>query len=307
MDWNKVGKWCVDSLREMVGEPVAIRRFLGQHRVAVLDPTELEETTSIAMSSVRPWHAWGDEGSTRFSRAMLGWRGAGGGYESFTLELAEFNGFGGEEVLDAWSCDITDVQGLLASKSPLRRHPTLDDFAQVRAPRYISPISDEQLDANLAHSEIRILRSNTDYLVWYGWDGRIFLANSGGSHHFAAARYLAAQLGKPVPLTARLHRYYLNADAVIALAEEFEVFVLSDDAVALCAFQGAMASCRATYLWRPLPAPLDHMRAVFFPRDEDRAARVAREFRRAGAIDLMDYLKTLVAKQDDNVKRIKSR
>ncbi|ETD50428.1 hypothetical protein X778_19095 [Pseudomonas aeruginosa VRFPA07] len=71
MDWNKVGKWCVDSLREMVGEPVAIRRFLGQHRVAVLDPTELEETTSIAMSSVRPWHAWGDEGSTRFSRAML--------------------------------------------------------------------------------------------------------------------------------------------------------------------------------------------------------------------------------------------
>ncbi|MEV1924599.1 hypothetical protein ABZQ90_17375 [Pseudomonas aeruginosa] len=94
MDWNKVGKWCVDSLREMVGEPVAIRRFLEQHRVAVLDPTELEETTSIAMSSVRPWHAWGDNGVTRYSRAMSGWRDAGGGYESFSLELAEFNGFG---------------------------------------------------------------------------------------------------------------------------------------------------------------------------------------------------------------------
>lgn len=306
MDWNKVGKWCVDSLREMVGEPVAMRRFLEQHRVAVLDPTELEETTSIAMSSVRPWHAWGDNGVTRCSRAMSGWRDAGGGYESISLELAEFNGFGCEEVIEAWSCDITDVHGLLASKSPLRRYPTLDDFAQARAPRYISPISEELLNANLAHSEIRILHDNSDYLVWHGWDGRVFLANSGGSHHFAAARYIAANLGKAVPLTARLYRRFLNADAVIALAEEFEVFVLSDDAVALCAFQDAMASCRATYLWRPLPAPLDHMRAVFFPRDEDRAARVAREFRRVGAIDLMNHLKTLVAKQDDNVKRIKS-
>src|SRR3546814_4338531 len=76
----------------------------------------------------------------------------------------------------------------------------------------IDEISHDRLRRNLAHNEIRILDKNSkaDFFVRHTWDGRVFLANSGGSHHFAAARLIAGELGDKVPLNGLLYTRYLD-------------------------------------------------------------------------------------------------
>jgi hypothetical protein len=66
-----------------------------------------------------------------------------------------------------------------------------------------------------------------DSFLNHGWDGRICLINSGGSHHFATAHYLAGVARLPVELTGMLKGYQLNPAAINALTEQFELFAIT--------------------------------------------------------------------------------
>ncbi|CAM5427238.1 putative protein OS=Stutzerimonas stutzeri OX=316 GN=CXK94_17845 PE=4 SV=1 [Stutzerimonas stutzeri] len=78
----------------------------------------------------------------------------------------------------------------------------MDDMVVRNSPEMIDEISPAKLAKNLAWDEIRIISHvDHDYFATWAWDGRVFLMNSGGSHHFAAAKYIAARLEQPVELT----------------------------------------------------------------------------------------------------------
>lgn len=66
----------------------------------------------------------------------------------------------------------------------------------------------------LKHDQVRIInRPGIDSFSVRMWDGRLFLGNAGGSHHFAAAARIAKVIGSAVPLCAKLHVHWLNVPA----------------------------------------------------------------------------------------------
>ena len=122
--------------------------------------------------------------------------------------------------------------------------------------------------------------------------------NHGGSHHTAAAKYLAARLGQRVPLRGRRYTYSLNALAIASLRRDYEMFAIDcQDDEATNAFAEAMRAFRATWLWHPLPHPYEGARAVLLPKDDARSMRVAVELRRAGVADLGEHLSALCVRQ----------
>lgn len=232
---------------------------------------------------------------------LMGWRaGANGRYESCRTQRREYAELAALTVTKEWVCDISQVHGFSSSKSRLEEFASTDDLVARNSLELVSEISHEKLQANLRHREIRILHDPicSDHFVRRDWDGRVFLVNSGGSHHLAAAKYIARRLGVRVPLKAALHSYALNAAALASLRREFDLFVVRDEHSAWNAFSDAMQAFRATWFWHALPRPRDRgVRAVLLPKSETRAQRVADRLRSSGFADLGVYLDDLIDRQ----------
>lgn len=246
---------------------------------------------SIDHETVVRWHELGRDCDGQ----LLGWRRCDGSYyESFFLSQSTFAEIGRKTVTENWNCDIQQVHGFAASKSELKKFRSMDDMVAHNSPEMISEITPEALARNLAHGEIRILRANSsDYFQCHHWDGRVFLMNSGGSHHFAAARYIAARLNERVSLAGRLVTYSLNHHAIMSLRRDFEFFLISDNHAVSAAFHDAMEKFGATWIAVKLPRPCRGSRAILLPRSERRSMKVARVLREAGVADLGAYLEEL--------------
>lgn len=293
----------VNAIREDFGHPISLMRVLStypQIRATLSDPPQC-----IDADSVPRWHELGTYPPLDWPRndrgVLTGWKAdRDQQWRSFQIERPEYAQLGQREITSAWSCDITAIHGFSASKSNLAEFTSTDEMVETNSREMIDEISREKLARNLAHSEIRILNSPTtsDHFKRYRWDGRLWLVNDGGSHHTAAAKYIAARLSEPVEFTGELYTYSLNPVAIASLYRDFEMFVINDhDATVSCAFFDAMRSCRATWLSHPLPRPYDGARAVLLPRSESRSMRVATEFHKAGIADLGAFLTALAAKQ----------
>ncbi len=295
-------KAITDGIREDFGYPARLINLLSsspQVRVTLDEPTPC-----ICAKSVPLWHELGTHSVLDLPRrergALIGWRLTGGCYwESFEIERPEYALIGHRDVIPEWTCDITDIHGFSASKSNLCDFTSTDQMVETNSREMIDQVSLEKLAKNLAHRQIRIIHSpeTSDHFTRYLWDGRLWLMNSGGSHHFAAAKYIAARLGQPVSLTGRLYTYSLNASAIASLRHEFEMFVINDETTFSNAFFDAMRTFKATWLWHPMPRPYERTQAILLPRSEARSVRVAAEFRKAGIFDFGAYLATLAAKQ----------
>jgi hypothetical protein len=294
---NALFKTIFDGIQDNLGRPASLCRVLETRpelRAAIEEPPR-----ALAARSVVHWHEWGAAPALnwppRTRGRITGWRYAGGRYSSFHLMREEFAQFGYCRRDDDWECDIQDVVGLSASKSDLRAFTDLDTMVEENAPGLIAPLTEATLHDNLAWHEVRILKPRTsDYFARYLWDGRLFLINDGGSHHFAAARFIAARLGTPVPLRGTLRTYGIDEVALASLQRDFDMFVVGDAPCAALAFHDAMARLRATYLWQHLPAPYsESCRAVLLPSDEPRSAAAAALLREAGFFDLGVYLRGL--------------
>lgn len=292
----------LDLLRNRFGTPTGLLRFLSAHRDVYMQFEGPRQ--SIRVDSVTQWHTWDDvssaSGYRRLSRAVAqGWRQTERGYTGFRAELQPLKNFGGSEVIENFDCEIEDVDGFFASTSNISRFTDMDEMATRDCAGLIAEMSEAKLRENLAHSEVRIMRADSDdFLVRFLWNGRLFLANLGGSHHFAAARYIAPRIGQRVPLRVKLQTYWINEASLRALLDEFDIFVLSGQADAIRAFHEAMRLFRATYLWRALPGrDPDRVRAILLPKSEPRSHRVASELRNAGAFDLGQHLLGLCGRQ----------
>lgn len=285
-----------NMILEEFGSPVTIQNFLASNPQSISVP--LEAKNDIAHSSVVKWHEWGKVSPFQWPRLNLGelklWRYSSGSYDFCYLTRDELKQFGVCSIKENWTCDIQEITGLCSSKSELTDFKCLDEMVESNSREMIDRISYEKLNQNLAHGEIRILHENSsDYFARYAWDHRLFLMNSGGSHHFAAARYIASRISMPVPLKGKLRYYSINPDAVFSLQREFDIFLLNDAANISMAFHHAMKRFRAAYIKKPLPSPLDDAIAIMLPHNDQRSVKVANVMREAGCLDLGVYLQSI--------------
>jgi len=279
----------------------------GQGREVALEPQ------GIALGTRIDWSCWGRIGAQRNERpdALLGFSAGRSGYQAHWRSVPALAALT-RTTTQRLECDIRDVDGLAACKSPLAPHATLDSFAQAHCQHLIAQTTPEALDRLLAWNEIRILRGGDFFQAFAYEPDRLFLCNAGGGHHFAAARYVAGRLGAPVPLGGRLVLVELDEDAVAALLREFEIFVLdpgvgSDAAVREVALTDGLQAINATYYLRSLPMPMNHCRAVFLPRGDARSLRAVEAFRRAGVTDLGLHLAGLAQAQRAEPRWARSR
>lgn len=286
----------VNSVREDFGYPAGLVALLATHpqiRVTLDDGRQ-----DISEQSVTRWHELGKQ-SGEARGYLRGWRTAGGHhFESFSIMRPEYAQLGRCDVANDWTCDISDLHGFSASKSELRDFESTDRMVETNSREMISEISLQKLNENLAHPEIRIIHSpDIDYFTRYRWDGRLWLMNSGGSHHTAAAKYIAARLRHRVPLTGKLYTYALHAPAIASLCNDYRIFVINDDGEIHNAFLKAMRAFRATWLWHSMPRQYDDAKAILLPRNERRSMRVADALDAAGIVDLGKHLQKLASRQ----------
>lgn len=302
---KRVFKKIYDSFREQFGHPVSLLEMLERHPgIAV---TIREPHSCIAASSVTRWYRLGctspEPWIRRESGTLTGWKMVGDRWQGFSIVRPEYEQIEHCEITENWSCDITHIHGFSASKSDLYKFVHTDEMVEANCMNMAEPVTTANLAKNLAHYEIRIVNDEghtSDHVAQYKWDGRLWLINSGGSHHTAAAKYQAARLNMPVKLTGRLFTYSLNGNAIGSLRNDYEMFVISDDVEVQNDFFDAMKAFGAPWLWHYMPSPFEHAKAILLPKIETRSMRVATEFRKIGVFDLGRHLSELVALQDAN-------
>lgn len=300
--WNGIRGALKSLISDVTGTPFALRELLatGVHRPRLEGP-EL----STAESRVVKWHDWGScsafEWPRRAPGELRGWSKRRDGYASQLVQVPELASLGAIYVQSKHTVDLCEIEGFAASKSDLHEYRTVEEFAELRCPEWIADVSHAQLQKMLSHKEIRVLHAehHNDHFSQYGWDGRVFLSSEGGSHHTAAAQYIANRLPADVPLQAPLRVYTLNEGAVWALTDRYEMFSVPDGPSFQCAFHDALETVRATYFWHRMPAPYHDQRAILLPRDNARSMAVAKEMRSAGVADLGQHLSALVERQQE--------
>jgi len=203
---TKAIKFLRDALLEDFGQPATLINLL---RADVgLNRHLVEHEKGISASEVVRWNDFGDLGyetSRMFRRRLNGWTRSPGSYQNYgstSLVREDLLSLGTVREIQHWNCDIRQVDGFSASKSELRKFKSMGAMVERNSQPMITPVTQDKLEENLRWDEIRIIsREDHDYFSTWEWDGRVFLINSGGSHHFAAAKYIAKRIGVNVPLT----------------------------------------------------------------------------------------------------------
>jgi len=259
---------------------------------------------SIAIQDMIQWDQWypssyASYGDIRISK--VGYPGFGSPINRKDLaNLTEC------ETTDNWHCPIRQVEGLLASKSDLTKFLSIDDFATTISPELISDVTLRGILKSLAHGEIRILRDEydrkSDFFIRYPWDSnRIFLINSGGSHHFSAARYLAYHLDYRIVLTGKLKTYRLIPEAVRTLTNDFDLY-----SVPKSLFNGlsdVLHDFSAPFGIYSLPRPYHNHTMILLPRDNERSIKASSVMRKHGTPNIADLINLSLNKQYQNERR----
>lgn len=156
---------------------------------------------------------------------------------SFTEELAEvFNPIFPDAIISETPCllDLSEISGFLKSKSVLSDYRTIDDFIQKTRPHFVNEVSTDRLEEMLSWHEFRLLNSpetTSDKFAIYGWSSKIFIENEGGSHHTAAAHYLAKKLNQCVPLQSKISINLISESALQDFDSKYAAFAIHEDAL----------------------------------------------------------------------------
>ena len=291
-------QFVVDAIKEELGHPSSLVKLITKE--PGLNKPLVEYDKGISSDEVVKWHEFGNlsyERSRPCKGSLNGFGhcpGANRNYGGVSVRREDLLNLGTTREVERWECDIQDVDGFSASKSKLHLFKSMDAMAERNSKEMIDEITPEKLAKNLAWDEIRIIsRVDHDFFQTWSWDGRVFLMNSGGSHHFAASKYIAKRLNIEVPLRGRYRVHGINQVALESLTRDFEIFVMSSHHTHQMGFHRAMQSFKATYYWKDLPRPYTDQCAVFLPKAETRSAKVADVLHASAFQDLGRYLKDI--------------
>lgn len=196
------------------------------------------------------------------------------------------------QVTKDWVCDIRDVDALSAAKSCLDECANLDDFAVRYCSSLCNETTEEAIERNMRHYEVRIEHPDSgDHFAAYEWDRRLILCNAGGAHHFAAARYIAGQIGTRRRLCGNFYRYRLDAIAVEQLTARYALFAVHDS---VCnGLWQLLQQFESKFHCAALPWPFETVNALFLPKSNARSQRVSALLTERRFVDLGEYLKML--------------
>lgn len=255
---------------------------------------------SIDKQSIPSWHLLGSQRNgwpTQGVGTLQGRTGPAGARRRLIGQQPHLANLATMRVEKDFQCDIRDIVGFSASKSPLKQFSNTDDMIRSQRPDWLE-VSQENLANLLSHAGIRILhqKATTEHFARYAWDGRLWLCNEDGSHHVAAAKYVARMLDERVPMTGKLVTHALNGDAVTALRRTYDILAMPES-ITFGAFYKLMEDLGATWLWVDLPNPFEQVHGIFLPKSEVRSRYVAGQLRRVGVPDLGALLGSLVERQ----------
>ena len=200
-----------------------------------------------------------------------------------------------EQHIDEHACVITDLEGISASKSSERHFDTVADFGKDYANYLGVEASSQGLTAMLAHHEVRVMRKPaTDRLFLGLWDGRLFIANSGGSHHLAAAIWMSGLLGIPIHVKPKLSVRWLNEPAWQWLLQNYVPLLVPGGCRHWSPLDGAkVVGC---WYWLGIPVP-EACELHFVPRNDRSTVEVIRAATASGIFDATTALENLLAEQ----------
>lgn len=226
--WRRVTDSALDDFLHLVGYPAALKRAIATGR---LSPKLLKAPpVTFWTRSVVKWHRWMESSpsSYRLRPYILDYRKPGYDrrLESHDLPVPEVEQLVREEVVLGFSCDITDIRGISASKSDEHDITDIDEFPMRRCPSFVEPVTADHLQENMRHRGIRLDQMRFADYPWT--ERRIYWLNEDGSHHLAAARYQARRLGSRVPLTGTLYRYHVDGQMIAALRNKWNMFLIPD-------------------------------------------------------------------------------
>ncbi|BEP54052.1 MULTISPECIES: DUF6685 family protein [unclassified Variovorax] len=201
--------------------------------------------------------------------------------------------------------DITEIDGISESKSSDRYFATVQDFGADFTTYKRTPVDANGLATMLAHGEVRIGNPGTSDSVGSRlWDGKLFLYNAGGSHHFAGAAYIAKQLNFHVPLRALHKAIALNPKAVRWLLSTFVLLAVPKALAAPTQVAKLTGSCFE------LSVPDCICRdatLLLIPHGNESTLRIVDALSGAGARDIGPWFSELLALQSDSLRRLKER
>lgn len=280
-----------------------------------------ESPCTLQGTDIPSWHEFGTTIDIhRWPRppkgTLAGWKPAHGRrFVGFQQPVPALLDLGTKTTARGWRLRINDLAGFTASKSELSVPCSMDEWIEKARPNFLVPVTDAQLMRCARYSEVRVslifdcqadaaaaagTPHSSDHLYGYQWDHRVFLANSGGSHHVAATRYLARRLGRECEIVADLQVYGLNHRAIAQLTDEFRIYAVSQHPSPAGVFHDAMKQVRAPYLWCSMPKPYNHQsQAIFLPRSDKRSMRVADVLSGHDFFDVGNHLAALAEQQGD--------
>jgi hypothetical protein len=206
---------------------------------------------------------------------------------------------------DDFGCDIADVEGLCASKSSGLFFKDVHSFGQSFRDFKGFTVDESGLRAALRHSEIRVIHSpGVDCLSLYLWDDRLFLDNAVGSHHFAAAAYLAREIGAAIPLTAPLWLHSLNEPVWDALLDAYRILLAPTPGISPAPLIADICGdCHELQL----PGAIAEGKLVFVPRRAQSVEPVTELLRQAGVTEVTAWWTQALAKQHEALARLRHR
>lgn len=208
---------------------------------------------SACMTSVVRWDEWPRLVSYNKIGCIEYFRLSPSGMEKNPLAVSEITGLVQEEIIENYSCNLTDVVGLSSSREDIASAKDIDEVALLFCPHMIKPVTESRMVEMITCDSIQ-LRGMT--FSAFSWEGRgLYWSNEDGSHRLAAARHIAVQLRTDWPLKGRLHRYTLSKSGVTILSRRWHLVLVPSFAV-YSAFIDAMERDRCPFGISELPQNL---------------------------------------------------
>lgn len=200
--------------------------------------------------------------------------------------------------VDEFDCDICEVDGIAASKSSDNFFESVDAFGADFVAFRRTPVDVDGLRRMLAHHEVRITHcTGGDTFAIRCWDGRLFLQNAGGSHHFAGAAHISRSIGQPVPLRGKLQIHSLNRAAFSWLFGEY--IPMAGPGRLGFGISRTLARVVSQCFVFKLPAltPLGALGVLLLPRNSQTTSSAEEALRRAGFVNVQESFEQLIDRQ----------
>ena len=232
---------------------------------------------------------------------------------SFNNEfLPMLNNLHSSTMIPNWSCEIQTITNISSSKSLLSEFTNLNEIVIQDSQDLISEITLENLSKNMSHYDSQIFHKTNEMVSCESWSKTFTWHNTGGSHHFAAARYIAGKLGEKVPLRAKLELTFIDEEKFHHLFSQYEIFMISNrETEQYQLLFETLLNSKIPFITAPIDSyfsdnkDYSSLKLLAFYRTDSGSQPVISCFKRSSALNLYDYFHHLIVRQELMKKELK--